>query len=92
MYAKGEGKTVDLTEAYAWSVLAAESGNEKLVTSSDELLLLTDDKTRAQKRATKLKKKYGKLALTKKALRQEERDSYRRSGSCTGSSLGCARG
>ena len=92
MYAKGEGQTVDLTEAYAWSVLAAESGQEKLVSSSDELLSLTNDKTQAQKRAEKLKNRYGKVALNRRALKQAERDSYRRSGACTGSSLGCARG
>jgi TPR repeat protein len=92
MYVKGEGKPIDLTEAYAWSVLAAESGEEKLVNGSDELLLLTNDKTKAEKRATSLKKKYGKVTLARKAAKQAERDSYKKSGVCTGSSLGCARG
>jgi TPR repeat protein len=28
MYASGEGKKIDLSEAYAWAVLAAEGGDE----------------------------------------------------------------
>jgi len=91
MHANGEGTKLDLTEAYAWSALAAESGKENLINSSDELLQMNDDKARAEKRAAKLKKKYGKEVLTIRAKKQAERDSYSRSGRCTGSNLGCAR-
>ena len=38
MYAKGEGKNVDLTEAYAWSFLAAEDGADEMVERRDILL------------------------------------------------------
>lgn len=92
MYANGEWKKVDLTEAYAWSVLAAEGGNEKLVNSSDELLLRTEDKPEAQERAEKLRKKYGKDALRMKAVRQAQRENQKRSGACTGSHMACSRG
>ena len=91
MYVKGEGKAIDLTEAYAWSVLAAESGDERFVNSSDDLLRLTNDQTEAQARAKKLKKKYGKNAVMARAAKQAERDSYKRSGACTGSHMACAR-
>jgi TPR repeat protein len=92
MYANGEGKSVDLTEAYAWSVLAAEGGKEDWLSSSDELLLLTDDKPGAQERADKLKSKYGKDVLRMKAAKQAQRDNLKKSGVCTGTRLGCARG
>jgi len=92
IYANGEGRSINLTEAYAWSVLAAESGDEQWVNNSGELLQRTDDKIRAQKRATKLKKRYGKRALKAKADRQTKRDSYKTSGRCTGSHLSCAGG
>ena len=92
MYANGEGKTVDLTEAYAWSVLAAEAGEENWVNSSDELLLRANDKPEAQERAVKLKKKYGKDTLRRKAAKQAQRDRMKRSGACTGSHMACARG
>jgi len=89
MYANAEGKSLDLTEAYAWSVLAAESGEEEMVISSDELLQLTNDKTKAQKRAKKLKKKYGKVALNQKAAKKAKRDALKGSGPCTGSRITC---
>ena len=92
IYANGEGKPVDLQEAYAWAVLAVESGDEKLLDGSDMLLQRIDDKTGAQKRATKLMSKYGEAALKLKARKQARRDSYKRSGACTGSRLACARG
>ena len=58
-FANGEGKTADLVGAYAWSVLAAESGSMDLQNHSDTLLEQNSDKADAEKRATKLMKKYG---------------------------------
>ena len=81
MYAKGEGKPVDLSEAYAWSVLAEEGGKVALAESSVDLLQRTDDQTAAQKKAQKLKGKYGQQALNEKALRREQQEAARRSGS-----------
>lgn len=92
MYARGHGKSADLTEAYAWSVLAAEGGEEDWVTSSEELLFQVEDKSKAQKKAEKLMRKYGKSALRIKAVKQAKRDDMKRSGACTGSHMACARG
>jgi len=91
MYEKGEGKSVDLEDAYAWSVLAAEGGDEKLVTRSADLFDQIDDKDRATKAANKLMAKYGKQALDDKAEYLAKRDAGRRAGSCTGSRLTCNR-
>ena len=44
MYAAGKGVGADLAEAYAWSVLAAESGVEGMTEKSDTLLQEADDK------------------------------------------------
>ena len=90
MYVDGKGKEVDLTEAYAWSVLAAESGVEGIIKKSDKLLQQTDDKAAAQKRAEKLKHKYGKDALQAKADKKERMKYNHKSGGCTGSKLGCS--
>lgn len=92
MYAKGEGKSVDLTEAYAWAVVAAESGKDEYVQHSSDLLLLSEDKAAAEKRATKLVKKYGKDAQTVRAARLASKENYKRSGQCTGTRLACSRG
>ena len=81
MYAKGEGKSVDLNKAYAWAVLAAEDGDDQLVSNSTRLLQQTIDKTEAQNTAEKLKKKYGKQALIAKADKKAERDNV---PDCTG--------
>ena len=89
MYATGEGKTADLAEAYAWSVLAAESGSKDSRNYSDTLLEQNSDKAGAEKRATKLMKKYGDAALEKKAANRARRDKGKSSGTCTGSRLGC---
>ncbi len=90
MYAKGEGKKIDFEEAFAWSMLAAEGGNEVLLKQSDELLLQASDKTQAEKRAAKLKKKYGEQALKEKADRRATRKLNHEMGGCTGSKLGCS--
>jgi len=89
MYANGEGKKLDLEYAYAWSALAAESGQEELIQISEELLRRNDDQTGARKKAEKLNGKYGKQALEEKAELIAKRDSGRRAGSCTGSRLTC---
>ena len=81
MLATGEGKSVDLTEAYAWSVLAEEGGEKYLTETSDVLLQRTGDKSAAQKKALKLQGKYGQQALLEKALKREQADAARRSGS-----------
>lgn len=90
MFVDGKGKKVDLTEAYAWSVLAAESGVEGIKVKSEKLLQQTDDKAVAEKRASKLLSKYGKDALLSKAERREMMKYNHKSGGCTGSKLGCS--
>ena len=90
MYARGEGKEVDLGEAYAWSILAAEGGDEMLSMQSDELLLQASDKAKAEKRAAKLMKKYGEEARLEKAEKKEARRRSHERGGCTGSKTGCS--
>ena len=92
MYANGEGKTADMKEAYAWSVVAAESGKEEFVNKSTRLLLLTEDQAAAEKRAAKLVKKYGKDAQEVRAARLASKENNKRSGACAGTRLGCSRG
>ena len=92
MYANGEGKTADLSQAYAWSVLAAESGSQDLQDHSDALLEQTNDKADAEKKAATLMKKYGEVALDKKAANRAKNDRGKRSGRCTGTRLACSRG
>ena len=90
MYSKGEGKKIDLTEAYAWSVLAAEGGEDEMADRSDMLLQQTNDKALAEKKATKLKKKYGKMALEERAKKLERIKLNNTMGGCTGSRIGCS--
>jgi TPR repeat protein len=89
MYANGEGKKADLTKAYAWSVLAAEGGDEQLLINSEDLLQATNDINKALKSADKLKKKYGKQALEAKAERKSRDELYIAGSNCTGSRIGC---
>lgn len=91
MYVNGEGKTADLTKAYAWSVLAAESGSRDLLDQSAALLDKTGDKPAAEKSAEKLMKKYGEVALEKRAANRARTERGKSSGSCTGSRLACSR-
>ena len=91
MFANGEGKKVDLEDAYAWSTLAAEGGDEKLLSYSADLLDQNADKDGARKAAKKLMGKYGKDALEEKAEMIAKRESGRRAGACTGSRLTCNR-
>jgi TPR repeat protein len=89
MYANGEGKKTDLTKAYAWSALAAESGQEEWVNYSDVLLQRNEDKVKARKNAHKLRKKYGQEALKNKA-EQKGRNQLQVLGSkCTGTRQPC---
>ena len=90
MYAGGKGTSVDLYEAYAWSVLAAEGGALDMVDRSSELLQRVEDEAKAEKKATKLQSQYGKKALREKAERKERSRLARASGNCTGSILGCS--
>ncbi len=92
MYANGEGKSADMTEAYAWSVVAAESGKEEFVNKSNDLLLHTKNQEAAEKRAAKLVKKYGKDAQKVRASRLASKENNKRSGVCTGTRLACSRG
>lgn len=87
MYAKGEGKSVNLIEAYAWSVLAAESGEESRVLNSQALLQRVDNPAKAKKKAGKLVKKYGRKTQERKAAARDSRDPSR----CIGSLLACKR-
>ena len=87
MYARGEGKPEDITEAYAWSILAEEGGEKFLTESSKSLLERTIDKKKAQKKADKLKAKYGKQALNDKTRKRAEMEAARRSGESMGSNL-----
>ena len=91
MFANGEGKSENLTKAYAWSTLAAESGQEQWVIYSDELLQRTNDKDKALTSANKLKKKYGQDALKEKAERKTRQELYEAGSKCTGSKMGCRR-
>ena len=90
MYAKGEGKKVDLTEAYAWSFLAAEDGAVEMVERRDLLLQQTNDQAKAEARAAKLQKKYGKMALAERAKKLERIRLNNEMGGCTGSRIGCS--
>ena len=90
MYEVGVGTKVDLIDAYAWSVLAAESGVAELGTYSRQVLARVDDQAKAERVAQKLKNKYGQEALALKAERLAVRGAGRRYGACTGSRVACA--
>jgi hypothetical protein len=49
-------------------------------------------KESAEKRAAKLKKKYGEVALRKKAEKMERIKASHKMGGCTGSRVGCSSG
>ena len=92
IFANGKGKSADINQAYAWSVLAAESGDEQMISNSDALLQRADNPAKAQSSADKLKKKYGKEALDLKADKLARREKERNSGRCTGTRLRCRGG
>ena len=89
MFATGEGKSADMTEAYAWSMVAAETGKEKYVKISDDLFEQTNDKAKATKRATKMVDRYGNAAQRERTARLIARKDKSNSGQCTGTRLGC---
>ena len=89
MYANGDGKKMDLTEAYAWSVLAAQRGAKDMAAKRDSLLEQNSNKKAAEKRASKLMSKYGRGALQKRADSKAKLKHNTKSGGCTGSKLGC---
>ena len=86
MFARGEGTDADLVQAYAWSVLAKEGGEDEAEKYSEALLSRVEDKEEAQEEAFKLKKKYGKHALQ---MKERNRNKQRSSGNCTGTHLRC---
>ena len=90
MYIAGEGMDVDLNEAYAWSVLAAESSVEGMTEKSEKLLQQINDPAKAEKRAAKLMSKYSKETLAEKAAKKERYKANHAMGGCTGSKLGCS--
>ena len=92
LFANGKGKSADINQAYAWSALAAESGDEQMMSNSDSLLQRADNPAKAQSSADKLIKKYGKKALELKAYKLAMRKEERKSGSCTGTHLQCRGG
>ena len=87
MYAKGEGKSADFIDAYAWSVLAEEGGESFVIESSDKLLSKTSNKEDAKKEADKLLGKYGQKALALKEQKRTEMNAARRTGNSMGSNL-----
>lgn len=89
MYANGQGKKKNLTEAYAWSVLAAQRGASEMEADRDSLLQQVSDKAAAQKKAEKLLNKYGRDALQAKADSKARLKRNTKSGGCTGSKLDC---
>ncbi len=90
MLSRGEGKDVNLEEAYAWSVLAAEGGDDALTIPNEELFLQASDKDKAENKASRLMKKYGRDALLEKAEKKEARRRSHEMGGCTGSRTGCS--
>jgi TPR repeat protein len=89
MYENGEGTKVNLVEAYAWSVLAAQRGAAEKVSRRDSLLEQNSDQKAAEKKANKLMSKYGRAALQKRADSKAKLKHNTKSGGCTGSKLGC---
>lgn len=89
MYENGEGTKVNLNEAYAWSVLAAQRGASEKIARRDNLLEQVSDPKAAEKRADKLLSKYGREALQKRADSKAKLKHNTKSGGCTGSKLGC---
>ncbi len=89
MYENGQGKKVNMEEAYAWSVLAAQRGATEKMTRRDSLLEQNSDKAKAEKKAEKLLSKYGRGALQAKADSKARLKHNTKSGGCTGSKLGC---
>lgn len=90
MLARGEGTSTDLIDAYAWSMLAAQGGDETALKQSDDLLSQIGDKSKAEKKAAKLNKKYSDRALKEQADKRERMKRSHEMGGCTGGKLGCS--
>lgn len=89
MYTEGEGKEADLTQAYAWSVLASEGGADEILEKSQSLLQQVNDKALAEKKAAKLMNQYGVAALAARKAKYERMKADHKGGGCTGRRLGC---
>ncbi len=91
MYAEGEGVSVDLVESYAWATLAAEGAEVELAKLNKTLLPQIKAPSKAEKKAAKLIKKYGKQAQAERVAKHSRRGRVIDEGSCTGSKLACPR-
>jgi TPR repeat protein len=93
MYAEGQGKAVDLEESYAWAALAAEGNEAELAQLNETLLPQIEKPAKAEKKAARLIKKYGKEAQAERIARHNKTKRGRvvDEGSCTGSKLACPR-
>ena len=86
MHLQGEGVKVDYSEAFAWAVLAAESGDEKLGSYFEEVkrLVPDDQQDEAQSLAEDYMYRWGRMALAIEARRKADKQLR----NCTGSRLG----
>lgn len=91
MYAEGQGKKVDLEESYAWAALAAEGNESALDELNNSLLPQLENPSKAQKKAAKLVKRYGRAAQQKRVADHNKRGRVVDEGACTGSKLACPR-
>jgi len=82
----GQGTNPDVIEAFAWAVLAAESGDPGLLNYLNEVeaLVPPDRAEAAQEIAEEYRHEWGKLALAIEARKKAKRDMR----DCTGSRLG----
>lgn len=86
MHLMGEGVEQDYPTAFAWAVLAAESGSPQLETYLEEVKaqVPTGQREAAQRKAEAYLREWGRLALAIEARRKADRQMR----SCTGSRLG----
>lgn len=86
MHLKGEGVEPDYPIAFAWAVLAAESGDPQLASYLGEVKALVpiDLRDEAQRQAEAYLREWGRVALAIEARRKVDRELR----NCTGSRLG----
>jgi hypothetical protein len=86
MFLEGEGRKADVIESFAWAVLAAEDGQEDLVSYRSAVAGLVPEKKRgkAERKADYYMRKWGNLALADAATRRARKQLRE----CTGSRLG----
>lgn len=86
MNLQGEGVLVNLPEAFAWAVLAAESQNEQLQKYFEEVKALVPEEQRddAQKLSETYLHRWGRMALAIEARKKADKQLR----ICTGSRLG----